>query len=622
MTYISDAIYGTKSTDNSSSTNVGGYSFLTSGVNNSTDPVIVSVQDGSLFTAGQTIKINSEYLIIGSVSVNDLLNCTRNEFNSTIEAHSTSDVIYGVYIGTSELNSQPDVMVSLKTDVSGIEYFDFSNDNVLWDAFPVSGFSVNANIHEFHVAVKGKRYFRIRFENSNDSNSASTTFNINTYYGVFRQGNVPLNQSINNDSDSVVVRAVNAGSDPTGLYTNIKVDGSGFRTTDNLQGTLIDNVSGYTSGETTSIIVDSTTNFPSSGYICIGGEYISYTSKTATTFDTLTRGEFNTTANSISNNAVVGEAYDSGVLTLDGYTEVATKILCSNTGTMKFIWYSDSTGTDAIRSLSPTYSEVDTYDYLAAPNFGPYVRYVFANTDSGGANTTDFYFETEFYTKSISAQILTLNSSVLGGMTSSVTRSILVGQQEGTTNYANVLTTTNNEILTNTLASNRKSRAVYKQNAINADSYIIMVDLSDTTNYPHAQTGSINIDHFTASINFNSGTAQATINLGVITRIDGTDADITYLINDVVGVQSANDTQIINYNYQPSAVSFKVVGGALVGAVSNNIDENIASVNTGLTLQSSRNATITPAVGDIILKLEYVADDYDATISILYHSKS
>ena len=76
---------------------------------------------------------------------------------------------------------------------------------------------------------------------------------------------------------------------------------------------------------------------------------------TATTFDTLTRGEFGTTAAAISDNAVVGEVYNSGILTLEGYTEVATKLLSSNTGQTRFIWYSDSTGTDTIRTLPPSY---------------------------------------------------------------------------------------------------------------------------------------------------------------------------------------------------------------------------------------------------------------------------
>lgn len=215
---------------------------------------------------------------------------------------------------------------------------------------------------------------------------------------------------------------------------------------------------------------------------------------------------------------------------------------------------------------------------------------------------------------------LPLNQSILTDTDSIVVRSVVVGQIEGTTTYSNVLTTSNNELLTNTLAGNRKSRACYSASGVSADVYAVMVDLSDTTNYPHNQTGSINIDHFTVSVNFTTGTAQAGVKLGVITRIDETNADIYYLISDVVGVQNANDTQLISHTYQPSSVTFKTTEGNINGAVTNNVELAVSAVNTGATLTSSRGASITPAVGDIILKLDYFADNFNAEISILYHS--
>ena len=53
---------------------------------------------------------------------------------------------------------------------------------------------------------------------------------------------------------------------------------------------------GISNVSTTPIVVASTTGFPSSGWILIGSELISYTTKTATTFDgTITRGVLGTT---------------------------------------------------------------------------------------------------------------------------------------------------------------------------------------------------------------------------------------------------------------------------------------------------------------------------------------
>lgn len=139
---------------------------------------------------------------------------------------STSILSNGAtYTGTAELNKMPDVMVSCKTDKDGVLYFDFSNDGTNWDTFPTNGFTVTANVHEFHTAVKGGRYFRVRL--TNDSGADQTYLRLYTYYGSFRQGNLPLNQSVSSDADSTIVRSVNLGETDGGIYKNVPVTQEG-----------------------------------------------------------------------------------------------------------------------------------------------------------------------------------------------------------------------------------------------------------------------------------------------------------------------------------------------------------------------------------------------------------
>jgi len=118
------------------------------------------------------------------------------------------------FTGEWEQNDQPDVMVSMKTDVTGTLYFDFSNDGTNSDStFPVQGFGVAAGIHEFHTAVKGPRYFRLRFVND----AADQTYmRLYTYYGTFRESNTPLNQSIGRDADGLSTR-------PTDFQDEVKL---------------------------------------------------------------------------------------------------------------------------------------------------------------------------------------------------------------------------------------------------------------------------------------------------------------------------------------------------------------------------------------------------------------
>jgi hypothetical protein len=128
------------------------------------------------------------------------------------------------FTGAGELNGLADVMVSCKTDTSGVLYFDFSNDGTNWDTFPTAGFTVASGIHEFHTAVKGNRYFRVRLVNGVTPQSYLRLY---TYYGQFRQGNAPLNQSIGSDTDAMITRGVIVGETDGGIYKNVPVTAEG-----------------------------------------------------------------------------------------------------------------------------------------------------------------------------------------------------------------------------------------------------------------------------------------------------------------------------------------------------------------------------------------------------------
>ena len=109
----------------------------------------------------------------------------------------------GTFTGSGELNDYPDVMASCYSDVAGTLYFDFSVDKVNWRTFPTNGFTVSAGIHEFHVAVKGPRWFRVRYVNGA---ADQTVFQLFTYFGEFDKPNAPLNQPLGLDADAILVR--------------------------------------------------------------------------------------------------------------------------------------------------------------------------------------------------------------------------------------------------------------------------------------------------------------------------------------------------------------------------------------------------------------------------------
>ena len=163
MTYTPSPANGTKSIGNTSTTNIGSTT-LSGGITGGASTIVVPATTG--FPSTGIIKIDSEYILYTSKNSTDFLGCTRGYMSSTATSHSIASIVGGTFVGTVEFNNIPDVMISCQADQAGTLYADFSNDNVVWNPYPVLGFQTIANIHEFHNAVKGPRYYRTLFINT------------------------------------------------------------------------------------------------------------------------------------------------------------------------------------------------------------------------------------------------------------------------------------------------------------------------------------------------------------------------------------------------------------------------------------------------------------------------
>lgn len=116
-------------------------------------------------------------------------------------------------------------------------------------------------------------------------------------------------------------RSISVGKQPDGDYVNVPADGSAFSTSDVLITTAVNDTNGVTVDATT-ISVDSTTGFSSTGFIAINSEIIEYTGITATTFTGCTRASLNSTAITHSDNDVVKEVYTSAWVDTDGWNTI------------------------------------------------------------------------------------------------------------------------------------------------------------------------------------------------------------------------------------------------------------------------------------------------------------
>ena len=156
--------YGSTATTHSqndtvSGAGVGGNNTLNANIT-TTGTETITVLDTSAMVAGNIIKIDSEYMIIGIVDSGTTLTIDstgRGYSNSTAATHTSGATVTGVFIGIRDQSTQPWVQTSLTSSVAGTEYYQFSNDGIIWSQYPVSGYSVSAGIHEFHQAIKGKK---------------------------------------------------------------------------------------------------------------------------------------------------------------------------------------------------------------------------------------------------------------------------------------------------------------------------------------------------------------------------------------------------------------------------------------------------------------------------------
>jgi hypothetical protein len=145
---------------------------------------------------------------------------------------------------------------------------------------------------------------------------------------------------------------------------------------------------------------------------------------------------FQTTAN-----LGAGAAFDSGIIDLRGYSQVDTRIVSDQDGTITIRWYSDAAGTDEVRTLTIPYSASDGFQLFSAPAFTPFNRYIYTN---GATPQGDFFFEQKNLRTSLSPQILGVGSFIAGGMVTQLNRSILVGADSaGAYNNVSVAPTTN-----------------------------------------------------------------------------------------------------------------------------------------------------------------------------------
>lgn len=156
----------------------------------------------------------------------------------------------------------------------------------------------------------------------------------------------------------------------------------------------------------------------------------------------------------------------------------------------------------------------------------------------------------------------------------------------------------------------------------NATTYIILVS-KDNLLFPHkiqGQNGSridVTSIYYAADLAANT---QSTISYGVITRINGTNADLKFFAGIPFETGAVKDIKVQSLRGVPSQVKLDFNNaGVLQHGITNNEENNVAAVNTGITLNSPAGL-ITPGLGDVVLKYAHTGGSIIFATFLFYHN--
>ena len=165
----------------------------------------------------------------------------------------------------------------------------------------------------------------------------------------------------------------------------------------------------------------------------------------------------------------------------------------------------------------------------------------------------------------------------------------------------------------------------YFFDGINASTSVILIDLSDSTNFPHSQTGYANITNLRVNVDKVAGSTM-TIKVGVLSAVSGTVGTVEWFYSKILDADTVGTHQVENINYAPGVIRTYVnSSGATPYILSSDATtgSTVYQTDVGLPTTNATGGAVFPAVGDIILRVDYEvgAAASDITVEGMYFTK-
>lgn len=323
------------------------------------------------------------------------------------------------------------------------------------------------------------------------------------------------------------------------------------------------------------------------------------------------------TIQGVSGGVVVPVSDGGGSLTVDT-PQLPAALVGGRLDTNLGAWFGATTPTVGQKAMAASIPVTIASDQTAIPVSQGTPPWAVKGTDADGANPTENPVLTAGFDGTDVQTLLTDTSGrqrIVGAGpdgSAAVGDPVQIAGVDGSGDLQAILTETDGTVRSKNDFVDDRDKVVavsYVKFDVAVTTYYILIDLSNTTTYPHANgTGGIFIARSNAKgLKTNSG-AKWAVTAFVILRIDGTDADIAALPGISFSLRDASTLsspeQIINFF--PVMLDLTVVAGAMVNTLSNHI-ETVTAVNTGVTLEDAAGNNVAPAVGDFVIRAELIS---------------
>lgn len=161
----------------------------------------------------------------------------------------------------------------------------------------------------------------------------------------------------------------------------------------------------------------------------------------------------------------------------------------------------------------------------------------------------------------------------------------------------------------------------YSKSDIAATSWAVLIDLSDTVNWPHEPGVGIDISYMSLQVDKAINTLGR-FQIGVVTRVDATNGDVSVFRGIIFDKDDGAGRIDRTENFSPSQIRCEVSGGTTPNFLTSNRVLNDTGIQSDVALDSPLGtATVIPAVGDVVIRLLHTSGgSWNAAVSCLYSS--